>query len=358
MTKIIFYLITFTLLFMSKLHAQETFEARTKNIAEKIGKITKEEKEALKIEVEQVNVELENKTITQEEADAKKKKLAQIRALIIESKVDKVYEELKILVQDKVDDDIATVKKDSIEKAFKIKFYYGKKEIKENIKRKDSIRLNKFEKRRTSQFVLAGGFSNLITNNQIVHSDYGYLRSQFLEWGFTYSYRLVKDNNLLHLKYGITGFYNELHPTENRYFVKEGNETNLQSYPINLKENKSYFKNVYVTIPVFLEFDFSKKQEKRGVPFLKTQQGLRFGIGGFVGFQTNSKQFLGYDVDGLAIKQKQKGDFNTNKFIYGLSSYLGYKETSLYLKYDLNPLFENNPVDQHNISLGVRFDYN
>ena len=36
----------------------------------------------------------------------------------------------------------------------------------------------------------------------------------------------------------------------------------------------------------------------------------------------------------------------------------GYKATSLYLKYDLNPLFENNTIDQNNISLGIRFDFN
>jgi len=41
-----------------------------------------------------------------------------------------------------------------------------------------------------------------------------------------------------------------------------------------------------------------------------------------------------------------------------LSTYIGYRETSLYLKYDLNPLFQNNAIKQNNISLGVRFDLN
>ncbi len=47
-----------------------------------------------------------------------------------------------------------------------------------------------------------------------------------------------------------------------------------------------------------------------------------------------------------------------NDFIYGVSTYIGYKETSLYLKYDLNPMFKNNAIKQNNISLGVRFDFN
>ncbi len=368
MTKIIFYLTVFLLLFISNITAQElivksnqkesSFESQVKSISSKIENITKEEKSALKIEVEAVNVALEKGEISKEEAQSKKQKLAETRAKNIENRVAIEQENLKNLVQQKVDGNIAIVKKDSTEKAFKIKFYYGMKEIKENIKRKDSIKLIKLEKRRTSQIVLAGGFNNLITNNRLAHSDFYYLRSEFFEWGFTYNYRLFKDNNLFHLKYGITGVYNKLYPTQNRYFVIDGNETKLESYPIDLNKNKSYFKNVYLTIPVFLEFDFAKKQDKNGVPFLKSQQGLRFGIGGFVGFQTNSKQFLRYESDGLKIKEKQKGNFNTNNFIYGLSTYFGYKATSLYLKYDLNPVFENNAVDQNNISLGVRFDFN
>jgi hypothetical protein len=37
-----------------------------------------------------------------------------------------------------------------------------------------------------------------------------------------------------------------------------------------------------------------------------------------------------------------------------LTGYLGYKDASLYVKYDLNPLFKD--TETSNISLGVRFD--
>ena len=69
-------------------------------------------------------------------------------------------------------------------------------------------------------------------------------------------------------------------------------------------------------------------------------------------------QILKYDLDGHDVTVKEKGGFNTNDFIYGVSTYIGYKATSLYLKYDLNPLFKDNAVKQNNISLGVRFDLN
>ena len=55
-------------------------------------------------------------------------------------------------------------------------------------------------------------------------------------------------------------------------------------------------------------------------------------------------------------KVKQKGDFNASDFLYGLSAYIGYENISLYMKYDLNPMFKNNAIDQNNISFGIRLD--
>lgn len=44
-----------------------------------------------------------------------------------------------------------------------------------------------------------------------------------------------------------------------------------------------------------------------------------------------------------------------NTVNYGLSTYLGYKSTSFYVKYDLNPLFID--TETRNISLGICFDF-
>ena len=111
-------------------------------------------------------------------------------------------------------------------------------------------------------------------------------------------------------------------------------------------------------MPMHLEFDFSKTSTVDDKKIFKSHRGARFGIGGFVGVNSNSKQFIAYKQDGYKISEKQQGDFNVNDFTYGLSAYVGYKQTSLYLKYDLSPVFENNIVDQNNISLGLRFDWN
>ena len=340
------YLVVLLCFFASKMLGQETFEKRAKTIASKIETITKEEKAALKIEVEAVNNQLINGTITREEAESKKKLLAEARAINIESKVAVEQEALNDLVQEKVDGKIK--EQDSIRT---YSFSFHRKNHKHDLK--DTIQ---GERRTTSQFVFAAGLNNLATDNKLEDSDYRFLGSHFYELGVSYNSRIAKNNNLLHAKYGLSVMYNNLRPTDNRSFIINGNQTNLAVNPIDIKDSR--FRNVYLVAPVHLEFDFSGKKMKEDKPFFRTHQSVRFGIGGYAGINLKSKQIIKYDDNDLKATERTKGDFNASNFIYGLSSYIGYKSTSLYLKYDLNPLFKDNVVKQNNVSLGLRFDFN
>lgn len=372
MKKTIIYSTLLAVLFSINLIAQETFEAKAKAIAEKIENITKEEKNTLKKEIEEINIQFENRTLTKEQAYIKKQELAQARAVIIENRIAVVQAELNRLVQEKVDGKIA----ENLEKKETTELIFGKKlvikmENDENDQhklgenkltlsiKKDSIKKKRKsyqEKRTTSQFVLAYGFNDLVTDGQLDNSDFERFGSRFYEWGITYKSRLLKNDNLLHLKYGFSVMYNNLSPKNNDYFVKNGDQTYLATHPNPLKDAR--FKNVYLVTPLHLEFDFSGNQSRNGNPKFRTQESVRLGVGGYAGFHLKSKQLLSYDIDNLMIRQKLKGDYNANDFIYGLSSYIGYKDTSLYFKYDLNPVFENNPTKQQNVSLGLRFDWN
>ena len=339
MRNFLIYLAVSLCLFASKLAAQETFETKAKAIAEKIEKITNEEQATLKIEVEEVNDQLEKGSITKDQADEKKKKLAEARATIIENRIAVVQEELKDLVQAKVDGKIGTTK------MFKIVFNKSEKNTSIN-----------YEKRTTSQFVFAAGLNNLVTEGKVAGSDFRYLGSHFYEWGVTCNTRIMPTNNLIHAKYGFSVMYNNLRPTDNRSFVVNGNQTDLVVNSNRLEESR--FKNVYLVAPIHLEFDFSKKTVSSDKNYFRTHQSFRFGIGGYAGICLKSKQILEYKENNLDATLKTKGDFNTSNFIYGLSSYVGYKATSLYFKYDLNPLFRNNTSKQNNVSIGIRFDLN
>ncbi|WP_395053353.1 hypothetical protein [Flavobacterium sp.] len=355
MRNLIVYLTLILCLFVSKIVAQEnTFEARANAIAVKIETITQNEKESLKKEIEDLNSQVEKGTISQAQADVKKQQLAEVRAKNIETRVASLQDELKNLVQEKVDGKLSESYKKG---GFGVIFNKSSGKNSEKYQKyRDSLD-NVSEKRTTSQFIFAAGFNNLATDGKAENSDFRYLGSHFYEWGTTLNTRILNNSNLLHLKYGMSLMYNNLRPTEDRIFVKSGNQTLLQTSSIDLQDSR--FRNVYLVAPLHLEFDFSKTKIKEdGTKLFKSHQSLRLGFGGYAGLRIKSKQFQKFEDDGQDYKVKQKGDFNVNNFIYGISGYIGYKEMSLYAKYDLNPMFENNVVKQNNISLGVRFDFN
>lgn len=341
------YLATLCCLLASKMIGQESFEKRAKEIATRIENITKEEKAALKEEVEAVNLQLQAGTITKEKADEKKKVLAEARAINIEARVAKEQEQLNELVQLKVD---GKIKESDSSRTLVIHWN-------DDFDFRNKKREKKFgEKRTTSQFVFAAGINNLIVDGKLQDKDFKFIGSHFYEWGTTYNTRILKEKNLLHFKYGMSVMYNNLRPTGNRIFVVDGDQTNLEVYPKELKESR--FRNVYLVIPMHLEFDFSGSTMNDDKRQFRTHKSFRFGLGGYAGINLKSKQKFEFRENDDKYRVKNKSDFNTNNFIYGLSSYIGYKEISLYVKYDLNPLFTSNAVDQNNISMGIRFDFN
>ncbi len=346
-------------------HQSIPFETRAKAIGNEIKSITSSEKKALKKEIEQIDNDLDNKVITKEQADDLKLKKAAVHAANIDSKVSVQEEKLNQLVQDKVDGKVQDAK-DTRSGGRMVIFGANSEELRPNQTEFNISSLKVYNgqedkderqsKRTTSQFVFAAGLNNVITDGEVKDSDFRYLGSHFYEIGVSYNSRLLNNSNLLHAKYGLSVMYNNLRPTGNRNFEVNGNQTNLTVNPIELKDSR--FRNVSLVFPLHLEFDFTKPEVKNDKTYFKSHQSVRVGLGGYAGVNLKTKQILQYENSDLKSTEKTKGDFNTGDFVYGLSTYIGYKATSLYLKYDLNPLFKDNAVKQNNVSLGLRFDFN
>ena len=341
-----------------------SFEKRAKAIADEIKSITDSEKKALKSEVEAVDQDLSKGLISKEKAEVLKLEKASVRAATIESKVAIEEAKLNQLIQDRVDGKLEDETSKNGGRMIMLggsNTEIGKNQTEINIASLkvydgNEDKKNRQSKRTTSQMVFAAGLNNAVTNNKVDKSDFRYLGSHFYELGVTYNSRILENQNLLHAKYGLSIIYNNLRPTDNRSFVVNGNQTDLV---LNTKDlSDSRFRNVYLVAPVHLEFDFSGNKDSNGKPFFRTHNSFRLGVGGYAGINLKSKQILKYEDNNLNVTERLQGDFNTTDFIYGLSSYVGYKSTSLYLKYDLNPLFKDNAVKQNNVSLGLRFDFN
>lgn len=329
-------------LFTTQLTAQ-TFEERAAQISKNIEEITKQQKDSLKIEVEQVNQMLDKDEISEETAKILKKEYAARRARIIENKVTTEEKKLTQLVKDKVDGRISDNNQTFSSELSKIK---------------DSLEYRKNDyryRRTTTQFVFAIGVNRLVTDGTIDNDNYKW-RSDFYEWGVTWNTRIFENNNFLHFKYGLSLQYNNLRPKDDKIFVSEGGKTFLQDSGLDLKLSKLRYVNL--VIPAHLEFDFTPKRIKNDKVSFPTHRSFRVGVGGYAGFNVKEKQKLKYREDGKKQKKKEKGDFNVNDYVYGVSAYVGYGEFSLYAKYDLQPVFSDNEIDQNNLSLGIRFDFN
>lgn len=347
MKTITFYVMAVLCLTAAKLNAQ-TFEKRARDISYNIAEISKEEKDSLKMEIEEVNQLLEDEKLTKAEADQRKQELAEKRAANIERRVAVEKEKLDMLVQDRIDGNV-----EESNNRFSITYEKGTGKFS-----KDTVSETKSYdfKRTTSQFVFALGVNRLMQDGKIDTDNYEW-RSDFYEWGLTFNTRILKNNNLLHAKYGLSLQYNNLRPSNDKVFVTDGDKTMLADSGLDIDIARLRYVNLVV--PVHLEFDFTKKVVNDDKTYYPQQESFRVGVGGYIGVNVKEKQILKYeDANDHDVKERLRGNYNVSDTVYGLSAYVGYSFVSLYAKYDLQPVFENNDIDQNNLSIGIRFDLN
>ncbi|HPE82740.1 MAG TPA: hypothetical protein PLV43_03400 [Aequorivita sp.] len=328
-------------------HDTQTSIEQLTNLKEKI---IQEEKEALKAEVESINARLQSENIQESEAETLKKEAAEIHALNIENRLAIIDNKVALLKrngsieEDEVNGMIIRIGSSGKNSENENVLYIGPK----NKKRK-------YDRRTTSDMVFAFGLNNVITKGESLQdSDFKVAGSRFAEIGWAWKTRVFKNTNFLRIKYGVSFQFNGLKPTDNRFYVDTGEQTELQTYPLNL--DKSKFRMDNLVVPIHFELGPSKKEEHDDYFRYKTENQIKIGLGGYAGINLGSRQKLKFEEDGEDQRLKLKADYNTNKFIYGLSAYIGWQGVAVYAKYDLNTIFKSNPIEQRNVSLGLRFD--
>ncbi|MEM8999708.1 MAG: hypothetical protein AAGB24_05540 [Bacteroidota bacterium] len=349
------YLAIFFMLFLSK-HSfgQEKYEKKIEILKEQKEKITNQEKEALKIEVEAINKRLQRGLISTQEAQLLKEEAAMKRARNIEDRIAIVENQVALLERNKgktlVLLEADTLSNDQIRLGLSIDgrpiMDWRSKRWKRDIK---------YDRRTYSDLVVAIGFNNaLIEGESLSDSPYKIGGSRFFELGWQWRTRVFKNTNFMRFHYGFSFQFNGLKPDDNRYFVENGNQTELQEFDVELDKSKLRMDNL--VFPVHLEFGPSRYRETPETIRYSLEDQFRIGVGGYGGFNLGTRQKLKYTRNGERVKDKLKRDYNTSDLIYGLSAYVGVEGVLLYIKYDLNPIFEDAPIEQNNISLGLRFD--
>lgn len=362
MRKITLYsMAVFLLLFLENIQAQEVdtgAKAKIEKLEADKEKITTQEKNLLKQEVENINERLKKGVISQEEATVLKEEAAKKRALNIENRIAILNNKIDLVERNGPE----ALESDSLNYLSQIEIGFGGRDGDEErilgvrLKENPTRRTLQYDRRTYSDFYFAVGINNAIIDGQsLEETPYKVGGSRFFELGWQWRTRVFENSNFLRLNYGFAFQFNGLKPKDNQYFVADTNgQTVLEEFDFDL--DKSKFRMDNLVFPVHFEFGPSKLKETENTIRYSLRNQFRVGLGGYGGFNLGTRQKLKYDLNGENVKDKLKRGYNTSNFIYGVSAYAGFDGVLLYVKYDLNPIFQDSVIEQRNVSLGLRFD--
>ncbi|WP_304137133.1 hypothetical protein [Mesonia mobilis] len=323
-----------------------SIELKIEELEKQKNKIEKIEKDKLRQEVEAINERLDNNEITATEAAELKKAAAEKRALNIENQLNIIDENIALLKRN-----TKTEEDEDGEEQQEIDSYYTSLEFLKFDGEEEDVVYDSIPKRTTSDLFFAFGLNNaLIENQSLDDSPYKIGGSRFFEVGYEFE-TMLNNNGFMRLKYGVSFQFNGLKADDNMYFVEDGDQTVLEEFPYEVDKAKLRMDNLVV--PVHFVFGPSKISYDKKRAHYNTEN-FKIGLGGYAGLNLSTIQKLKYKEDGRDRKDKLSQSYNTSNFIYGLSAYVGYDNIGLYVKYDLNPIFKDNPIEQNNISVGLR----
>jgi len=324
-------------------------QKRIENLLKKKTSIENQEKKYLKAEIEIINKRLDNKEISAEEAEVLKKEAARKRASNIEDRLAIIDKRIELIRRNPYQENLEDYDDETV--AISI----GPKGLFIDLEKGES-KPPKYDIRTANRLIFAMGFNNAIGDGQSLDdSPFKLAGSGFVELGWEWQTRLFKNSNFVRLNYGLSFQWNKLNIKNDQYFVDNGDQTTLETFPLEVKKVK--FRTSNLVVPVHFEFGPSRKKDYGNKIRFFTDNHFRIGIGGYGGVRLRSQQKIVYeDEEGDRVKDKQKRSFNGSNFVYGISGYIGWGDLSIYAKYDLSPLFKDQPFEQNNISLGVRLD--
>ncbi len=137
---------------------------------------------------------------------------------------------------------------------------------------------------------------------------------------------------------------------EGNWVAEDENNTTTFSRMDNLSINKSKITTSSVNVPLMAMLKF---KNNRG------NDGFHIGAGGFAGYRLGAHSKLKYSQDGNTRKEKDRSNFNLSDFQYGATGVVGYRNLTLFAKYNLNSLFKEDRGPEANVaSFGFRLFFN
>ena len=359
MKKRMLLLIALSLFYSSFIYAQEKTDEGC-NLEMIQERIKNEVKEELKDNIKTINKKLDEREITQDKAEKQKKKIAEQKAKNIGER----QEIARLFFQ--------YAQRNNMDNICEIELPVRKEDYEEwvcHIENKESENkgwpfdwpqlTNSGEEYSVvhSRLILGFGFNNTFTEDDFLsNNNYDNFSSRYFEIGWEWSRRILKEANWFRFNYGLSFQFNGFKQDNDFIFVENGKQTELQDSGRDL--DKSKFRMTNIIIPLHIELNNSMKVKKPDTAKRRTftQPDFKFGFGGFLGINTANMQKLKYEQNGNDFKLKEKGDFNVERFLFGLSTYVGFDDVQLFGQYNLNPVFSDNSTNEHNFQIGIRLE--
>lgn len=333
-------------LLVQKANAQNDSIAKEKELLEKIRFIENMEKDKLKKKIAKINANLVDGIISKEEAEKQKKEAAKFHAKNIEDRI--AVAKHQFAFRNRNDRSIRIAE---IDENIQSPSHYR---IGRVVEIRSKRRERRYDIRTHSDLDIAFGLNHaLIDGVSLDDSPYEIGGSRFFEIGWKWRTRVFKNSNFLRLVYGVQIQFNGLRMKNNQYLVDNSGKTELTTHPYKL--NKAKFRRDNLVFPLYFELGPSRRIESKNRLRFSTWRKFKLGLGGFAGVNISTRQKLKYNGDDGAVKEKFKGQYNTNNFVYGLAAYMHlWEDVGLYARYNFNTIFDDTHVSQNNIAIGLR----
>ena len=376
MKKVTKVLVGLVLLFLvQNLTAQEeAYQKKIVVLKEQKDKIAQQEKEALKLEIEEINKRVERGEISKEKAEVLKKESAQKRALNIDNRLAIIDNRIDLLERNGAN----VLELDTLNYETAIQIGLGTEEPDGGrtfgfriLKNPNRV---KYDRRTYSDFILGIGFhNNIIRGESFFDTPHSILGSRYFELGYMWETRILKKSNWLRVNYGVI-YENKGLKSGQQIFVNDTEFMNPGDVILdnvnnvflddNVALKKSKFRQDAFIFPIHLEFGPSSKKQNGDYVRYSTRKKFKFGIGAYLGLAVKNIQKIKFEKGsrGSRFPTNRRplaygvNDTSNSGSFWGWSMYAGKGNTTAVFKLEgADNRLSGSQGARQNVSLGLRF---
>lgn len=319
--------------------SDELSDEEAKTLRKNTQKLIKEKAQQMKAEIDEVRQRQKDGEITLEEMGEEIDAIARAYSKEIESEAEKLGNAIRKEVDESLSMYLDTIPgEDDDETRIRIKVRDKKKS----------------PKRTRANLILAVGWHTMLSSDAAAQPAINFWSGGFTEVGFLVNTRIGGARSPIHLNYGVSLLYNKADIGGGNFFL----QTDDDGIPAFVDRNLDIRDNKLRT---------SLVTGTMGLKYAPKRKGWHVEANGFAGVLFRAKQNIEF-VQGNEIivedRRARSGFYGISNFNYGVSAAFGYKQLSLYARYDISPVWDRINLPDglatnafNAFSVGFRFNF-